>query len=184
MLDDVMIYVASEMRVYLGLTNQDIFAGHIEELRKDPTKQGAYLSLINLEEEHTLKNTSHVVRQNNQVQYKQPPVFLNLYMVFAFRFQDYGTSLLHLGSTVELFQTKPVLSAATAAPGLVFPASVEKLVFDLFNLDLERLNYLWAMMGGGYLPSVVYKVRLVKVQADVTLAGPEITTIQVNTSTS
>jgi hypothetical protein len=46
---------------------------------------------------------------------------------------------------------------------------------------MEALNHLWGVLGGAYFPSAVYKVRLVRIQRDVSLAGPEITTIQVET---
>ncbi len=181
MIDDAIEYVRQEIRDYLGLANQEVIADHIPVLKETANAQGVFLSLVNLEEETILRNTSHVTRQIDAIRYKQPPVFLNLYLLFAFRFQAYSTSLMNLAKAIELFQSKPVLSPATAAAGLTFPATLEKLIFDFHNLNLEQLNYLWSMLGGAYLPSVLYKVRLVKVQADVSVAAPEITTIQVDT---
>jgi hypothetical protein len=181
MIDDAITYVRDEVRTYLGLTNQEVITGHLHELKDNTSMMGVFLSLVNLEEEPTLKNGSRFVRQNDVVRYMQPPVFLNLYLLFAFRFQNYGASLLHLSRTVELFQTKPVFSEATAAPGLTFPLNLDKLVFDFFNLNLEQLNYLWSMSGGVYLPSVLYKVRLVRVQADAVFDAPDITTVRVDT---
>ena len=62
-----------------------------------------------------------------------------------------------------------------------FPASLEKLVFEMVNMNFEELNNLWGVLGGAYFPSVVYKVRMVKVQLDATEPAPEITTIQLET---
>ncbi len=48
-------------------------------------------------------------------------------------------------------------------------------------MNFEELNNLWGVLGGAYFPSVVYKVRMVKVQLDATEPAPEITTIQLET---
>ena len=65
--------------------------------------------------------------------------------------------------------------------GNPFPQTLEKIIFDIYNLDFEKLNHLWGVLGCSYFPSVLYKVRLIKVQADISAPGPEITTIQVDT---
>ncbi len=181
MIDDAVEYVRQEVRDYLGLVNQEVIVDHMHVLKEAPNAQGVFMSLVNLEQETVLRNTSHVTRLNDTVRYVQPPVWLNIYLLLAFRFQAYSASLTHLSKAIELFQSKPVLSAATAAMGLTFPATLEKLIFDFHNLNLEQLNYMWGLLGGAYLPSVLYKVRLVRVQADTSAAGPEITTIRVDT---
>ena len=43
---------------------------------------------------------------------------------------------------------------------------IERLVVELYSLNLEQQNHLWGYLGGKYLPSVVYKVRLVRIQED------------------
>jgi len=51
----------------------------------------------------------------------------------------------------------------------------------MVNMNFEELNHLWGVLGGAYFPSVVYKVRLVKVQFDTATAAPEVTTIELDT---
>jgi hypothetical protein len=182
MLNDAVSYVRREVVNYLGVPDTDVVAGDITALKDDANRQGLYLSLVNAELESTLRNNGHAIRQNNTVRYQEPPVFLNLYLLFAADFQDYGTGLLRLSQTIELFQSKPTFRADNASAANPFPATLEKIIFDFCNLDFEHLNHLWGILGGAYLPSVVYKVRLVKVQRDVSMAAPEITTIQVVTN--
>jgi len=62
-----------------------------------------------------------------------------------------------------------------------FPATLEKLTFDMVNMNFEQLNNLWGVLGGSYFPSVVYKVRLVKVQAAETVQAPEILETEIRT---
>lgn len=181
MIDDAIAYIRRELVGYLGVVDTDVITGNVHALKEDNATRGLYVSVVNLEEEPTLRNTSHAVRQNGIVHYQEPPVHLNLYVLFAADFGNYGASLLRLSQTVELFQGKRVFDAATAAAGNPFPATLEKLIFDYHNLNLEQLNHLWGVLGGAYFPSAVYKVRLVRIQRQLSVAGPEITTIQVET---
>jgi len=41
--------------------------------------------------------------------------------------------------------------------------------------NFEELNNLWGVLGGSCIPSVVYKMRLVKIQASTAQIAPEIT---------
>jgi hypothetical protein len=47
----------------------------------------------------------------------------------------------------------------------------------MVNLGFEELSNLWNVLGGTYLPSAVYKVRLLRVQAAEAIKAPEITTV-------
>jgi hypothetical protein len=81
-----------------------------------------------------------------------------------------------------LFQEKRVYTAGTASATNPFPAGLEKLIFELHNTNFEALNNLWGVMGGAYFPSVIYKVRMVRIQAAQQGPADEITTIDFNTS--
>lgn len=180
MIDEAIDYIRQEVRLRLGISDAEVIAGNIHILKENANASGVYVSLVNLEEEIALKNTSHYTRVNGTVHYKEPPVYVNLFLLFAFDFSNYGTSLLRLSETIELFQSKPVFSAENDVPGNPFPPGLDRLTFSLFNLNFEQLNHLWGVLGGAYLPSVLYKIRLVKVQRDESIEGPEITTIQMD----
>ncbi len=138
---------------------------------------GAIITLVNVQEETVLRNTPHVERRNGQTHYIEPPVYVNLHLLFAFDFQSYATSLAHLSDTIELFQARRWFSAENSTPNNPFPPSLEKLVVEIVNLGFEELNNLWGVLGGTYLPSVLCKFRLVKIQAGDLVEAPEITTI-------
>jgi len=181
MISDAMEYIRREVVAYLGIGNGDVVAGYIHLLKEDNTTRGLYMSLVNLEEEATLRNTSHAIRHpDNTVTYREPPLFLNVYLLFAANFSNYDTSLLRLSQTIELFQSKRMFEAANASAANPFPITLEKLIFDFYNLNTEQLNNLWSVLGGAYLPSVVYKMRMVRVQRDESVSGPPITTIRVD----
>lgn len=183
MIGDAIEFIRKEVRDHLGVADDEVTINSARKLLEETNPPGAYISLVNLQEETALRNTSHVERRLGQSVYIEPPVHLNLSLLFAFEFMTYASSLIHLSKTVELFQSKRWFSAETqAAPGAIaFPTTLEKLVFDMVNMNFEELNNLWGVLGGAYFPSVVYQVRLVKVQLDDTTPAPEITSFELDT---
>jgi hypothetical protein len=178
MINDAVEYIRKEVRAHLGIDDSEAIIDNVHVMKEENNANGVFISIVNVKEETTLKNGDHYVRENNQVRYKEPPIYLNLYLLFAYRFEDYGQSLLRLSQTVELFQSRRVFSADNDVPANPFPANLEKLIFDFVNLNFEELNHLWGVLGGAYFPSVLYKVRMVKVQRNVTSEASEITSIQ------
>lgn len=143
--------------------------------------QGVTISLINLEEEAALRNVPVTLRPGNQTLRQEPPVFLNLYLLFAFEFADYETTLIRLGQTAELFQEHRWFAPETqsGAGAVPFPAALERIVMELQGMNFEALNNLWSILGGTYRPSLVYKLRLVRIQAQRSLQADEVATVRV-----
>jgi len=183
MINEVINYIRNEISLDLGINTTEIFTGNIHRLGEDNNSRGIYISLVNIEEESTLKNVNHVVRNNNNLQYEEPPVFLNLFLVIATNFSNYDTSLLRLAEILELFQSKPLHNAANERLQNPFPDGLEKLIFNVFNLNIETLNHLWGNLGSNYYPSILYKVRMVRIKkVDDAEAATPITTIRVDTN--
>lgn len=155
---------------------------HLENLKKlqDENVQGMVISLLNVEAEGTLKNSPHYVRKNNQLLYREPPVYLNLNTLIAFKFDNYGTSLQRLEQTVQYFQNRRWFSKENERTENPMPTGVHKLVLDLQQLNFEHLNHIWSISGGTYFLTLLYKVRLLKIQPEDEVEGPEIDTIQLN----
>lgn len=183
MIGDAIEFVRKEVARHLGLDNADVTVSPARKLVEEAGSQGLSISVVNVQEEPALRNQPHSERRQNRTRYIEPPVHLNLFLLFAFEFQDYAASLAQLSKTVELFQKKRWFGPATqtGANAVAFPPKLEKLVFDMVNLDFEQLNNLWSVLGGSYFPSVVYKVRLVKIQADETVPAHEVLTTEVRT---
>jgi hypothetical protein len=177
MLVPALEYVSKTLEKYIGDANVDVAINSARKLADQGNPAGIVISLINVQEETALKNTPNVRRTGPRTEYVEPPVHLNLYLLFAFDFAKYDTSLAHLAKTIELFQSRRWFSAENSSAANPFPAELEKLSFEMVNLSFEELNNLWSVLGGTYLPSAVYKVRLVKVEAGARIAAPEITTI-------
>lgn len=185
MIGQAVEFIRKETRKQLGVADDEVIVNSARKLIDANNAAGAYICLINVEEEVALRNLPHTTRRNGSTSYLEPPVHLNLYLLFAFEFQTYAASLLHLAKTIELFQSKRWFDATTqAGPGdIAFPPGLDKLVFEMVNLNFEELNNLWGVLGGSYFPSVVYKMRLIKIQDNSTQIAPEITAIQLDTIT-
>lgn len=182
MIDEALSYIRKELHDRLSVADAEVMIESARVLSGQNNAQGAYITLVNVEEESTLRNLPNVERIGGALQRQEPPVHLNLYLLFSFEFQTYETSLLHLSNTIGLFQEKRVYTAANASNTNPFPAGLEKLIFELHNMNFEALNNLWSVMGGAYFPSVIYKVRMVRIQVAEQQGGDEIETIFVDTA--
>lgn len=177
---DAVDFIHKEVKARLGV-NVDVQMDSPRKLLQEDSS-GACISLINVQEERVLRNSPHTEKRAGHPHYVEPPVHLNLFLLFAFNFQQYSTSLSHLNATIELFQHQRWFSPATQTGmnAIPFPPSLEKLVVELVNMSFEELNNLWGVLGDAYFPSVVYKVRMVRVQRDDDSTAPEILEIQLN----
>lgn len=170
-------FIRKTLEKHLNDGNVDLSIDSARKLGEQGNPAGIVISLISIQEETALRNTSNVRRTGVKAEYLEPPVYLNLYLLFAFDFAKYDTSLAHLSRTIELFQAQRWFSAENSVAANPFPAELEKLTFEMVNLGFEELNNLWSVLGGTYLPSAVYKVRLVRIQGATAMEAPEITAI-------
>lgn len=137
------------------------------------------MTLVNVEEERVMKAQAAVsIDQNGRVSHRQPEIRLNLYVVVTSHFTNYKTALEYLSAAMRFFQSKNVFTTEDT-PGL--DPSVGKLVVELYSLDFEQLNHLWATIGGKYEPSVMYRIKMAVLQEDhKTDEQPPITTINIS----
>ncbi|MEL6655234.1 MAG: DUF4255 domain-containing protein [Bacteroidota bacterium] len=134
----------------------------------------AIITLVNIEEESTLKNVPHHRITNGSVRYENPPVVLNLYILVSANFPTrYGDSLELISTTLEFFQGQnhftPFNSPSFSAnfPDLNTPEIASlRLNVDLYTMTFEQLNHLWGSLGGKQIPFLMYKVRMLRVMAD------------------
>lgn len=123
------------------------------------------ISLLNIEEESTLKNRSRyqpVVVENNPVRYdkESTPAYLNLYVMIAANRSTYSKSLLSISKVIEVFQAKNVLEYVDLEPQNNFSFRIE-----LHSIPFEQLSYVWGLLGGKIMPSALYKISVIKISA-------------------
>jgi hypothetical protein len=88
------------------------------------------------------------------------PLFLNLLVVCAATFsgQTYPEALRALADAITFFQATPVFDHQNT-PDL--DPRIDRIVLNIENLSTGEMHSLWSIHGGHYLPSVLYRVRLV-----------------------
>ncbi len=128
--------------------------------------------LVGLDEERREgKRPQYVPTDDKQLVKLNPPVEIDLCVLFVASNKDYPTALRDLSDVIAYFQANPVFDA-TKYPSL--NASVDlpekkpwqlitRLSFTLQSLTFEQQNNLWAMLGSKYIPSVVYRVKMLTV---------------------
>jgi hypothetical protein len=105
----------------------------------------------------------------------QPPVFLNLFVMFAATYSGarYAESLKLISAATAFFQARPVFDQQNT-PNL--DRGIEKLSFELENLTIADLGNLWGVLGGRYVPSVLMRARMVVIDSSqITQQIPAVT---------
>jgi len=120
------------------------------------------LMIANIEEERIFKAQLQKQRRtDDDIEVANPEIKLNLYLLVAANAGanagSYDTALKRLSGVITYFQGTSFFDK-TDYPAL---DPIEYLVVELYSLSFEQQNQLWASLGGKYMPSVVYKVRLV-----------------------
>lgn len=137
------------------------------------------MSLVYTREEATLKNSSPYVVRGSTVEVRNPPVFLNLGMILCANYPgDYPTALLRLSEVVQFFQSKRFFTFASSPVQFKSPFNLTdeerdsiEVTVEMMQLSLEEINHLWGILRVRALPHVVYKIRLVQLEADRKIAG-------------
>lgn len=154
---------------------------------REDLNERVVMSLVNLQEEGTLKNESYHRLENGRTVYRNPPTQLNLFILFSVFHrgssvnpEKYGDSLKRLSRVIEFFQWKKELSFTTT-PGPNNISHDVQIFPDLYSLTFEQVNYLWGSLGGKQVPFVLYRFRIVALEAEKRLAESEpITEIFIN----
>lgn len=163
MIDQALAYIRRDLRDRLALGGDEVLVESAQLLSRRNNRHGAYITLVNVEAEPVLSRLP--AQRPGGPQQPAAPLQLILSLLFSFDCQSYEASLRQLAATIGLFHDKPLHSAAGAGADNPFPAGLESLAFELRNMSMADLHQLWAVMGGAYFPSVVYKVRLRRGQA-------------------
>ena len=65
------------------------------------------------------------------------------------------------------------------------PDGIDKLSFELVNLDIDNMSQFWRALVTNYQPSVIYKMRMLKISSDrIEVVLPEITGTETKTNPS
>jgi hypothetical protein len=143
--------------------------GMLETANGDKLSNNIVITVVNVEEESTLKNQP-AMRYNppGDAIYQNPPVFLNLYVLFTSNYwgANYIHALQRISFVVQFLQGKNSFSYGGSTDG-AFSTDTDVLslrfTMELYTMTFEQLNHLWGSLGGRQIPFVMYKLRLVAI---------------------
>jgi hypothetical protein len=110
--------------------------------------------LQHLEEERVIKNGTYQSSGG-----MNPPMHVNLYLMFVANFPDpnYLESLRYISLVLEYFQGNRIMDKSNTP---MLSANVDKISFEYVNMDFNELNNVWSLVGLKYMPSVIFKLKL------------------------
>jgi len=140
------------------------------------------LSLLNIDEEVSLKNNPNVKIKNGETIYKNSPVHLNIFALFSANRSTYTNSLTNISYIIEFFQSKKIFNQLNTPlnPAIPALANIKEFRFlaELYTPTFEQLNSIWNTLGGKALPAVLYKISVVKIESGTVIEkGKPITQI-------
>ena len=189
-LDFICSQVNTYLAVKLGLNPGEnaIMLFNVSQLAEangngNESASSAYLTMVNIEEDRISKSQENSVHRKDLLVYKNPKFYLNLYLLFSVNIpDDYKEALKRLSLIIQFFQYRNVFDS-TNSPTL--DPKIEKLIADMYTLGFEQANNLWVILGGKYLPSVLYKIRLVVIEDEaIDFEGAFIKSIAINENTN
>ena len=130
--------------------------------------------LINVEKENILRSADPftTVDSNGVSRKVQPEIRLNLYVLFVAHFNQYEEGLTYLSLIIKYFLRNRLFNHHNT-PAL--SDEVEQLVMELVTLPFSEQNEVWNALRTAYLPSVLYKVKMVVFRDEDTVPTTEIT---------
>jgi hypothetical protein len=175
------LQVAVEDTVVLGNVAGLESAGGVENAS---LRDKVVMTLVNLREEKTLKNTPHSFANSAtlRTEYFNPPIFVNLFVLFSATAKEYEKALTYISRLVRFFQSKNIFTHSNSNAGVTGEFQDYdrlddfKLILDLYSPTFEELNHLWGTLGGKQHPSVLYLVRLLELKRDDRTDGGSVIT--------
>lgn len=147
----------------------------IEQDKGDNTidmEDSIILTLLNIDEEKTLKNFPNKTNNGNQVSYQNNIINLNLYILFSANRSSYVKSLKDISKIIEFFQGKRLFTQANSNYDRDNSAMSNlkdfRFTVELYTPTFEELNFIWGTLGGKQYPSALYKLSLIEVERNLT----------------
>ncbi len=182
MIEQAILLLRGELQSYINIYDASVNVaidniGLMETTRGDTLTNNVVITLVNIEEESTLKNQPALRRPlTNPAIYQNPPVYLNLYVLFSCNYagNDYHLALKRLSYIIQFLQSKTSFSMSSSVVGGGIDLTEDGVIdirftMELYTLTFEQINHLWGSLGGRQIPFAMYKLRLVAITSNTVL---------------
>lgn len=185
MIGEILNIITREVSEYIDSQNEFLSGGKTVVLAKPSGVNGGLsipdnsiaLSLINIDEESSMRNPVITKRvEGNKIYSQTPGISLNLSIIFIANFpNDYASELNYITKIIEFFQQKDTFTLENTSSLKKYEKYIDKLVFKLATTTLSEQNHTWNLLGIKYMPSVMFTVGKIKIQEDEKLSETKIT---------
>jgi len=171
MIQSAMHYISLVLNQYLklkfSLVEDHVVLNNI--INSDGTeplinKNKLVLTLINVDQQ-TLKPYNPTIKKTLEKYSNNTSLTtnINLDILISANFDDYSEALKFLGEAIFFFQENSILDETGNSN---FPNGINKIQIDQEQINYLEMQNLWAVMGAKYIPSAIYKTRVLTSQVD------------------
>jgi hypothetical protein len=166
-------HLATQLNAYLKRTNnlsEDIVV--VSSLVEADGSASAHannkliLLLTNIEKDTVpQRGGSRALGGDGRAPASSQALYLNLYVMLAANFSgsNYAEALKFISKAIGYFQIHPIFDRRSSPD---MDSRIDRLVLDIENLNIQDLSNLWGLLGGKYMPSVYYRVRMISLTPD------------------
>ncbi|MBT1686939.1 DUF4255 domain-containing protein [Dawidia soli] len=176
MIQHVLPVVVDELNEYLksqfnAVEDKAILSAIVEQDGSLALESGNKIvaTLIFVDKDVTYKSGPGTTSSGLEILQYSPPLNINLTVMFSALFSrnHYIESLRYLSGVIYFFQYKPLFTRQNT-PKL--SRGADKIYFDLLSVSPSDMMNYYSMLGIKYVPSVVYKVRMLTFSQDNVVA--------------
>ncbi len=154
-MDSVLEFIRRELCNRLEMPDREVMLENATVLSDESDTRGVTISLV---------NARVSAYQGSGLARPELLDSIEVHLLFSFRSKTYAASVSNLYKTMRLLFNRPTYTAGEAHPANPFPVHVDKLFFTLAPMEFEELSHMWGILGGTYLPSCLYTLRIVRKQ--------------------
>lgn len=127
------------------------------------------LFVVNLAQD-TMPKIPHDVGKSARGAVQNRPLFFNIHLMVAANFdaERYDEALKRLSLAMLYFQGHTLFNAQNTPE--MSGSGLDRLTVEVETLDMTTTSHLWGILGGRYVPSVLYRVRAAIIDADALIA--------------
>lgn len=173
MIDTVLQFTANSLdqfvRNQFGLNESKVLINNLIEADGSvpkPNQNKLVISMINIAQE---TNRQFYVRNqrlsDGTFSNVRRPERYNIDLLVSSSFDDYTETLKFLNSGIQFFQINPVVNSSSYSN---LPEGIDRLEFEVEKISYFEMHNLWSAMGAKYVPSVIYKMRLITIESENT----------------
>ena len=166
MIHDALSYLTEQVNQYLNRdlnSDSDIIEmGSLKQSDGNPSFEKLGVTLVAIDRETTIPyglDTKEINSNTDQVVKQKRPLCLNLKILISSNFQsEYEDAIKYLGKVITFFHTNNVFTHENSP---TLDKNIQKLIIEINPNDTDDMYHFWSMAGISYLPSIIYRMRMV-----------------------